>query len=212
MTRLLIVRHGETEWNQTRRYQGQRDIPLNTTGLEQAERLAQRLAGENIVAAYSSDLRRAMRTAQAIVAGRGLEIVPCPELRELNFGGFEGLSFEEIQQRYPAEIVSWMRRGVDVSPPGGENLIQLAQRVSAAVERIEREHPQGTVLVTAHSGAVRALLCTLLEIDLGYWWRFRIGTGALSIVETYPEGAILTLMNETSFQENEKENIFWPSP
>ncbi|MBI2907872.1 MAG: alpha-ribazole phosphatase [Chloroflexi bacterium] len=212
MTRLLIVRHGETEWNQSRRYQGQRDIALNANGLDQAEMLARRLDSEDIVAAYSSDLQRAMRTAQAIISGRGLEIVPCPELRELDFGDFEGLSFEEIEQRFPEQIQAWMSRRVDVSPPSGENLMQLAQRVSSVVTRIERERPEGTVLVTAHSGPVRALLCTLLQIDLSYWWRFRIGTGALSIVETYPEGAVLTLLNETSFQNHAKENLFWPSP
>lgn len=211
MTRLLLVRHGETGWNLDRRYQGQRDIALNATGLKQAERLRERLADEDIVAAYSSDLQRAMHTAMTIVSHRCLEVVPCRELRELDFGGFEGLTFEEIEQRFPVEMKTWLDRCIDTPPPGGESLTQLAVRVKSLSNWIVAQHPEGTVLVTAHSGPLRALLCILMDIDLGYWWRFRVGTGSLSIVETYPQGAVLALLNDTSFQ-SQRENVWWPSP
>ncbi|MFH1484868.1 MAG: alpha-ribazole phosphatase [Chloroflexota bacterium] len=212
MTRLLVVRHGETEWNRDRRYQGQKNVGLNDTGQRQAERLKDRLADENIVAAYSSDLQRAKRTAETIVSSKGLEVVPFPGLRELDFGQFEGLTFEEIEQRFPSENRSWLSRRIDVSPPGGENLVQLAKRVSSATDRILRQNAEGTVLVASHGGPIRAILCSLLEIGLTFWWRFRIGTGSLTIVETYPEGAVLTLLNETSFHDSGKDNVWWPSP
>lgn len=211
MTRLLLVRHGETEWNQSRRYQGQRDIELNAVGLEQAEALERRLSTEHIVAAYASDLQRAMVTAQEIVAKQGLEVVPCRDLRELDFGAFEGLTFDEIEKRYPAELEVWQVRCIDVAPPNGETLHQLAVRVKTCIDYVIAKNPDGSVLVVSHSGPLRALLCSLMGFELDLWWRFRLGTGSLSIVETYPTGNILALLNEVSFQK-QKENVHWPSP
>ena len=201
MLRLLLVRHGETDWNKSLRYQGQTDTPLNVTGMRQAQCISQRLEKEPILAVYSSDLKRAVQTAEAIATKLNVAVITSPDLRELDFGEFEGLTFGEIQQRYPDSHRRWTSQIVDVPPPGGESLKQLARRVARLVTRIKREHPEGTVAVVGHGGSIRAMVCILLEIDLKHWWQIRTDSTSLTIFDVYPEGAVLSLLNDTSHCE-----------
>ncbi len=149
-TTILLVRHGETDWNLERRVQGHSDRPLNETGVVQARALVEELAGERIDAVYSSDLLRALDTAGGVAASRGLEPVALPELREKNFGTWEGLTDTEIRERYPQALTG---------PWGDEETAEeLAERVLAALRKIAAEHPGGRVLVVTHGGPVRAVL------------------------------------------------------
>ena len=150
MAQILLARHGETDWNLGRRVQGHTDIPLNATGIAQAQALADELAREPIVAVYSSDLSRALDTAGAVAARHRLPVSVDPDLREKNFGSWEGLTDTEISERFPDA-----KRGVWGD---GETTEQVSQRVVAAVERIAARHPGGAVLVVAHGGPLRALL------------------------------------------------------
>ncbi len=153
-TRLLVMRHGETAWNAAARIQGQLDIPLSPRGEQQAQRLAGRLAGEPIDAVYSSDLARAAQTAQPLARRLGLAPRPEPRLRERRFGLFEGSSYAEAEQRWPAEFARWRERDPDVAIPGGEAPREVARRVLAAVAGIVRAHPGATVAVFTHGGVL----------------------------------------------------------
>jgi phosphoserine phosphatase len=167
VTTLLLARHGETDWNRDGRYQGWADPPLNDTGRTQAEALAGQLAGTPLDAVYSSDLRRAHETAEILAAPHGLQVVLDAGLREIDVGAWSGLTRLEIEHRFPAG-----------ERPGGETREQHAERVLAAVERIARLHPGGSILVVSHGGTLRAVNdhvsgeplhpipnCTVLQVD-----------------------------------------------
>lgn len=198
MARLLLVRHGITEFNSTRRFAGYSDVEMSAVGLRQVETLRDRLAGEKIDVVYSSDLKRAMVTAEVICSGRQVDIVACPELREVNYGEVEGLTYPEIRQRYPevAELVA--NFNLRLNFPGGESFEEFIERVSKFADRLNRHAPSETVLVVSHSGPLRTLVCALMGIDHTCWWQLRFDNASLSIVDTYPRGAILSLLNETS--------------
>ena len=199
MSRLLLVRHGETELNSAERYWGQSDVKLSALGLRQAERLHDRLAAQKIDAVYSSDLQRALATAKTIASGHRLDVTICAELREINFGKLEGLNFEEISQLFPEFTAKWkVQRNTDIEFPGGESLDQLHSRVRNFVDRLKKGKAEETVLVVAHAGVLRSLICQLMEIELRYIYQIRLDLASLSIVETYPEGAIVSLLNDTS--------------
>ena len=154
-TRILLARHGETEWNRLGRWQGHADPPLNETGRSQAAALAERLEGDGIAAVYSSDLRRASETAR-IVAGRlGLEVTEDRALREIDVGSWSGLTRDEVRERYPDGFARWLAGEIGHD---GETREQLAARVIPTVERIAHAHPGATVLVVTHGGVIRTLL------------------------------------------------------
>jgi len=199
MPRLLLVRHGETELNSAERYWGHSDIKLSALGVRQAERLRDRLAAQKIDVVYSSDLQRAWATAKTIASGHQPEVITCAELREINFGKLEGLNFEEISQLFPEFTAKWrVQRSTDIEFPGGESLDQLNNRVSNFVGRLKKRKAEETVLVVAHAGVLRSLICQLMAMELRYIYQIRLDLASLSILETYPTGAILTLLNDTS--------------
>ena len=149
-TTILFVRHGETDWNLERRVQGHTDRPLNETGRAQARALAAELSDERLTAVYSSDLVRAHETAAIVAEPHGLEVTVLPDLRERDFGTWEGLTDDEIRNRFPqASTGHWG----DAETPA-----EMTRRVVDALERIAAAHPGGRVLVVAHGGPARALL------------------------------------------------------
>jgi broad specificity phosphatase PhoE len=149
-TTILLARHGETDWNAARRVQGHTDVPLNERGREQARALAAELREERLDAVYASDLLRAHETARIVAATQGLEVTVLPDLRERNFGTWEGLTDVEVLARFPhAHTGPW---------GDAETREELSQRVLAALRRIAEAHPGGRVLVVAHGGPLRAVL------------------------------------------------------
>lgn len=200
MSRLYLVRHGETDWVQAHRCHGYSDIPLNARGLMQAERLRERLRREHLDAVYCSDLQRARRTAQIAASAHALEVVARPELRELHFGEFEGAIFEQISERNPALAQAWLERSLTLAMPGGESLPQLARRVAGFAPRLN-DHDGQTVLIVAHSGSLRALFCHLLGLGLEHWWQLRLEPASVTIVETYPQGAMVRTVNDVCHLE-----------
>jgi alpha-ribazole phosphatase len=196
--RLLLARHGRTTWNAERRYQGQRDVPLDQEGRLQADALAHRLSDEPIDAIYASDLRRAWETAEAIAALQGLRVQLEPRLREIAFGDWEGLTTDEIEQASPGAIMAWRDDPRQAPPPGGENLDQVTGRVRAAVTDIAASHQDETVLVVAHGGVLRVLVCMALDLPADAFWRFRFDQASLSQVDFYESGSTLSILNDTA--------------
>lgn len=196
MSRLLLVRHGETELNSAQRYWGRTDVKLSAAGLRQVERLRDLLAAEKIDAVYSSQLSRARVTAETIISGHSLEIVTCPELQEVNFGKLEGLTFAEVSKLYPEVTRLWIERDPGLRYPDGESIREFNRRVSRFVSRLEKHTPEETLLVVAHSGSLRVLICHLLGVEVEHWRQFRLDLASLSILETYPQGAIINQLND----------------
>ena len=156
-TQLLLIRHGETTWNAEHRIQGQLDIPLSPLGVLQSARLAECLANEPIDAVYSSGQSRAWLTAAPLAARLGLEVIAEPRLRERSFGIFEGLTLDEVAERYPAEFKKWRERDPAWRPEGGESGQQLIDRVLSAVSDIGIKHPSQTVVLVSHGGVLDVL-------------------------------------------------------
>jgi alpha-ribazole phosphatase len=196
--RLLLIRHGDTELNSAASSGGNTDVKLSDAGFRQAERLRDRLATERFDAIYSSDLRRASATAEIIASSHRLDVITCAELREINFGELEGLTFNEISQLYPELAELWLQRSPRLKYPGGESVDEFNSRLSQFVGRLKKHAPQETILIVAHSGSLRSLMCHLLGIGAERWWQFRLDLASLTILETYPAGAILNLLNDVS--------------
>jgi len=157
MTRLCIVRHGETEWNAGRRIQGQIDIPLSGAGVAQARAAANYLCDEDFAAIYSSDLARARQTAQAVAHLSRLPLQTMAGLRERHFGVFQGMTHEEAQQQRPQEFARHLSREPRFAPPGGESLLQLAARVATTFADIINRHRGEAAAVFTHGGVLDIL-------------------------------------------------------
>ncbi len=156
-TRVLAIRHGETAWNVVTRIQGQLDIGLNDMGRWQAQRLADALHGEGLAAVYSSDLSRAFDTASAAAERSGLKVVIDSSLRERDFGGFQGLTFKEIEACFPEQSERWRKRDPEFAPPGGESLSIFYDRCVGAAQRIAAAHPGQAIALVAHGGVLDCL-------------------------------------------------------
>jgi broad specificity phosphatase PhoE len=193
--RLLLARHGETEYNHEWRFQGRTDLELNRVGRQQAERLRRRLSLEKIDLIYTSNLRRAVETAEIIARGRGLRVSPRENLAEIDFGEFEGMTYDEIVERYP----EWRPSDYDFTAYGGESLGQLGQRIRAFYKELRSHNPaDADILVIAHSGPLCVLLCRLLGMDVETWRRFRLAPASLTIIEDVEREPVLTLLNDVS--------------
>jgi probable phosphoglycerate mutase len=166
VTRVLLIRHGETAWNVETRIQGQLDVPLNERGRWQAQRLAGALADERLQAVYASDLRRAHETAARLAEAIALPVATDPGLRERGFGRFEGLTFQEVEHRFPDDSRRWREREPDFGPGGGETLRSFYARCVGAAARLAARHPGGHIALVAHGGVLDCLYRAARHIDL----------------------------------------------
>ena len=180
VTRIVAVRHGETDWNAQMRMQGQLDTDLSERGRWQAARAAEALAGEGIEAIFASDLARAFDTAQAIAAVIGLPISTDRALRERSFGIFEGHSYAEIDARWPDDAARWRRHEPAFEPEGGESLIVFSARAVAAVTRIAEGSRGRTILVVSHGGVLDCLYRAAAGLDLSAPRSWELGNAAIN--------------------------------
>lgn len=162
INRVLLVRHGETDYNISGRWQGHLDVALNADGEYQAQCLAAYLKNVLLDAIYSSDLSRALATAQCVAEGRDLAVIPEPRLREINLGVFQGLTRSQVAELYPIEHERW-HHDDNFVVPGGESRLQLQARVVAAFREITEQPTGETVLMVTHGGAIRWLLLHLFS-------------------------------------------------
>jgi broad specificity phosphatase PhoE len=198
LARLFLVRHGETELKSSERLWGHTDVKLDALGLRQAERLRNRLAVEKMDVIYSSNLQRALVTAETIASRHRLKVIACPELREYYYGKAEGLNYEEIRIRYPELYQALIEKSPSLRFPDGESVDDLAMRVDQFTSRLKIHTLEETVLVVAHFGVLRTLICRLLGAELRQRWQFHLDLASLSIMETNRRKAELILLNDVS--------------
>lgn len=197
-TRLILVRHGMTEWNNEFRYQGHADINLNEEGFRQAEALREKLAGEKLAAVYSSDLSRAYNTAVVIVAPHGLPVQVCPDLREINFGAWEGLTYYDIEKNYPEQLKIWRQTPHLLQVPEGETFPLIRDKACACAEKIIAKHMDETVLIVTHGGTIAAMICGLLGQPLEKMWEYKQKNTAVNVLR-WEEGRFrLDVLNDVS--------------
>ena len=172
---IFLLRHGETRWNRESRCQGSSDIELNAAGQRQAGKVAARLSHRRIDAIYSSDLQRARQTAEIVGGPHDVAVRVEPDLRELDHGQMEGLTFVQVRERFPELIELWRSQPVAVVLPGGERLIDVDQRVWLALNRIVEQHDEGdTIVVVSHSFPILSVLCRISGTSLNRYRMFHL--------------------------------------
>ena len=207
MLRVLLVRHGETEWNKSHRVQGgASDIPLNETGRKQAEALGLRLKKEEIQAIYSSPLKRALDTAQAIAQYHQLEIGLEPDLRELDVGELEGVAIGSVGKRLDELLLMRGQGGLQsgaadfhfskIQHVGGESLDELQQRSWGAMRRIAGQHSDGAIVVVSHYFVTLSIICAVLDLPVNQIGRFRLSGGSLNTIVFDGSAVRLTLFSD----------------
>ncbi len=180
---LFLVRHGETESNLERRYQGWTESPLSALGMRQAEEAAFFFGSRAIDCIFCSDLKRAFNTARIIGAGCGVEPVATPLLREINFGQWEGMTYEEIKKGWNGEVTRWFDDPFKRSAPGGETVEEVSKRMFAFLNSLAANGPRARrIIAVSHGGAIRAMLYRLLNLDRDSFWDLKIDNASISLV------------------------------
>jgi broad specificity phosphatase PhoE len=198
LLRVYLVRHGETVWNREGRVQGHTDVPLSAAGVEQAKRMARRLANEKIDAVWSSDLGRARATAEAVAEPRGLAVVTTPLLRETMLGRWEGLTEPEVIAGGDGDLWRRWRHEPDMHrPPDSEPLEQVWSRMIQALGEIRREVREGTVVISGHGGSLRAILCDAIGAPLSSLNRFALENTSVSLIEYTERRTWVRYINDT---------------
>jgi broad specificity phosphatase PhoE len=205
--RLILVRHGQTEWNRQRRIQGLSDLEMNETGMRQAEALADALKDRNVTAIYTSPLKRAVATARAIARHHAAEIVTLPGLREMDAGEVDGLTYKEMAERHGEFLEKWMLDCSSVRPPGGCTLPELQEQVWGAIEDIvERERERqagarpgkkGVVVAVSHFFPILTALCKALGLSISECRRMKLDLASTCTLDFEPSRIVLAAMNDT---------------
>lgn len=198
MTRVYLIRHGESTWNAERRWQGAMDPPLSDTGRAQAARVGATLRAVPLQAVYCSPLQRAHDTAVAVAAPHGLAVEPVADLREIAFGEWESLFSEEVEQRFGPVLQEWWQRPDQVQIPGAEPLVEVRERAVAALRMIVTRHRDDPVAVVAHGGVNKLILLTLLSAPLSSFWRLAQSNACINVLEFDGERGRVLVMNETT--------------
>lgn len=186
---ILLLRHGETDWNLQGRCQGATDLDLNQIGMRQVSEIAGYLSQEKIHAVYSSNLKRAIRTAEAIGLPHNLAVTIDDSLRELHHGEFEGLTFPEIRAIYPDFIQKWREKPTELLIPGGERLIDVEKRVWEGMNRIVQRHrPEETVVIVSHNFPILAILCRITGTPLNQYRSFHLDPCGVNRISYHREG------------------------
>ena len=198
MTTIILARHGETEWNAEEIFRGRVDVDLNETGIREAELLAEHLSYMTIAAVYSSPLKRALQTAEMIARHHDVKVEVSPQLIDLDYGEWQGLSHETVRDRYGQLYHEWLNNPQLVKMPAGESLDDVRRRAISLVEDITAK-AEDTVVLVSHRVVHKVLICALLALDISHFWNIRIDTAGISVFAYEDDRFVLTRHNDTSF-------------
>jgi phosphoserine phosphatase len=197
-TTVILVRHGQTEWNRVERFRGQADVPLNHTGLMQATSTGERISSTwKPVAVYSSPLSRAVNTAQTTASLLNLAVQIHPGLADIDYGNWQGLTPEEVRVDWPEELEAWYKTPHLACIPGGESLAKLRERAMAAVNELAGHHPGQTIVVVGHTVINRIILLGILGLGNERFWSLRQEPCSINVFEVGARDYILVSMNDT---------------
>lgn len=198
MTCIILVRHGQTEWNQVERFRGHVDVPLNEIGLAQAEATGRRVAEEwQPAAVYSSPLSRAVKTAEAIAKHFDLPVLSYPGLADIDYGEWQGLTPDEARERWPAAIHAWYNEPESARIPGGETLAGLRDRGMRAVNELATRHIEQTIVLVGHTVINRIIILGVLGLGNERFWHIKQDTCAINVFEAEKKDFVLVSMNDT---------------
>lgn len=198
-TKFILVRHGQTEWNQgAERFRGRADLPLNETGHAQAQKIAARLMQEKITAIYASPLQRTLATARPLAEKLHLEIQIHPGLIDIDVGAFEGMTIDEARQAFPEIMAKWTTAPGHAKFPKGESFKAMRTRIVALLDELAPKHHGETVALVSHRTVCMAMLCVVLGMESDLFWRLRQDNACINRFEKRENDFVLTLMNDTN--------------
>ncbi len=198
MTRLILIRHGQTAWNTSHRFRGRSDVPLDTVGLTQAQTTGEYIAKLwRLSAVYSSPMTRTMQTAQAIASPFALSVKPRDGLADIDVGEWQGLTEDEVQARWPVELDQWAHAPQQVRFPGGETLAQVSARAMRVINELVAQHTDQTVAVVSHEGINRLVLLAMLGLGVDRFWHLGQDTCAINVIDATGNDYTLVKLNET---------------
>jgi len=204
-TSIYLVRHGQTAWNKEEIFRGRTDVPLDETGLKQAELAGEYFNGMEIYGIYSSPLSRAWETAQKIARLHHLNVQPLQGILDMSFGKWEGQSHREIQKNDKEIYRQWREEPHLVRLPGGESLDDVRVRAVNALGEVIRTHPGKTLILVSHRVVNKVLICGILGLDNSHFWQITQDTTAINLIQHKDGKYILSLMNETCHLNTLKE-------
>ncbi len=198
-TRFILLRHGQTEWNQgNERFRGRADVPLNDTGKIQAQKIAARLAKEKINAIYVSPMQRTLYTAQPLADALKIKVEPHPGLLDIDVGALEGMTIDEARVAFPEVMEKWITTPGKVKFPKGESFKTMRRRIVALLDEMTAKHAGETLALVTHRVVCSAMLCVVLGLDADALWRIRQDNACVSAFEKHEQGWVVTLVNDTS--------------
>ncbi len=199
MTKIYVVRHGQTAWNLEEVFRGRMDIPLDETGKKEVHLAGKALKDETLHAIYSSPLSRSMETAENIAKFQNIEVKPLEAIIDISYGEWEGVSLAEVQKKYPDLYALWLKEPHKVRFPNGESLEQVRVRTQNAIENLLEKHENENIALVAHRVPNKVISCALLGIDNSNFWRIQQDTASTNLF-IYKEGQwIISYLNDTSY-------------
>ncbi|PRR81044.1 histidine phosphatase family protein [Clostridium vincentii] len=202
-TKVFLVRHGETEWNKLGKFQGCKDIDLSEEGILQAKYLSEKF-NDNFDYIYTSPLKRAVQTSEVIAANKEIKPIIKNDLREINFGEWEGLTLKEISSNFPKEFNNWRNDKIEAPLCGGDLSLKIAsKRAKAAITEIADKHKEKKILIVAHGGIIKAGLIGLFELDMTMYHKINLGNTAICEIDFDSDlNPTIVKLNDTSHLPN----------
>ncbi len=199
MTRIIVIRHGQTAWNEGEgeRFRGRADVELDEKGIRQAKATAARIAHWEIAAIYSSPLKRALSTARILAEPLKLPWQPLEGLIDIHYGRWQGLSLKEAATDNSQLYELWLKSPHLITFPQGENLEQVRKRVTSAVDNLVSQHREQTIVLVSHKVVCKMLFCSLLGLDTSHFWQVQQDPCAINLVEIRDDNLAITLLNDT---------------
>jgi len=198
MTTIMLIRHGDTDWNVEEIFRGRADVELNETGLRQAQLLAKFLEGAPIGAVYSSPLKRALRTAEIIAGPHHIDVIASQELIDFDFGKWQGMSHDAVRKKYKGLYDEWLKNPHLARIPKGESLDEVRRRAVGLVNQVTAIHA-GTVALMSHRVVHKVIICALLGLDNSHFWSMKLDTCGITTFVHRDKRFILEKHNDTSF-------------
>ncbi len=198
MVEIILVRHGETEWNKGEIFRGLADVDLNETGRKQAELLGEYLSAGKIDLIYASPLKRAVQTAEAIAKFQKIEVNTVENLIDFDYGEWQGLTHGEVKEKYPELYQDWLDTPEQVKMPEGESLAKIRDRAMPFVEDAIMRCGEGKIALVSHRVVNKVLICALLGLGIAHFWNIRLDTAAITRFDYNGDRVILTEHNNTS--------------
>ena len=202
LLRIYLIRHGETEWNKEGRLQGNSDVKLSAEGIRQAQLLAEHVPFHNVDAIYSSDLSRAVETAKLLAAKFNLPVNTTPQLREINFGDWEGESISDLAKEHPKSFGRFFTAPERCHPPNGETFLEAQARVMNVIRDVIAEHDNQNVVIVSHGAVNRLIIGAALDMPIHKMWAISQFNTALNILRVADGGFVVELINGTDHLQN----------